>query len=81
MQPMEQHISESHYSESESDSKEEDIKELVLKRPCTSDEQHSEPQQKMQKVTVTKPNSLQAIKLVDKVHGHHVQTMFVRDYF
>jgi hypothetical protein len=45
MQPMEQHISESH-PESDSDSKEKDIKELVLKWPCTSDEQHSEPKQK-----------------------------------
>jgi hypothetical protein len=51
----------------ELDSEEEDINELVLKRPCTSDEKPSEPKQKKQKVSVTKPNSEQAIKLVYKV--------------
>jgi hypothetical protein len=53
MQPMKQQKSESH-SESEFDTGEEDIKELVSERPCSSDEQHSEPKQKKQKVSVTK---------------------------
>jgi hypothetical protein len=66
MQPMEQHISLSH-SESELNTKEEDIEELVLKRPCTTDEQHSDPEWKKQKVSVTKANSGHTIKLVDKV--------------
>ena len=54
---MEQHITEFH-SESKLDPKEEeDRKELVSKRPCRSDKQPSEPKQKKQKLSATKPNS------------------------
>jgi hypothetical protein len=39
---------------------EEDTKELVLKRTYTSDEQHSKPKQKKQKVSITKLPSKQS---------------------
>jgi hypothetical protein len=79
MQPMEQYISESH-SESESDPKEEDRKELVSKRSCISDELVSKQAQKKQKVSVTDLKSEEAMKLVNEMYFHHVQTMFPKDY-
>jgi hypothetical protein len=77
MEPKEQHGSESH-SESESDQQEEDRKELVSKR--SHNQPASKPKQKKQKVSVTDPKSEEAMKLVNEMYIHHVQTMFPTDY-
>jgi hypothetical protein len=76
---MEQYISKSH-SESELDPNEEDRNELISKRSCISDELASKPAQKKQKVSVTNPKSEEAMKLVDEMYIHHVQTMFPTDH-
>jgi hypothetical protein len=60
------------------DQKDEDRKELVSQRsrnqPC------SKAAQKKQKVSVTDPKSEEAMKLLDEMYIHHVQTMFPTDY-